>query len=327
MANKTKILVVPAGSGMAIMAIKALKQDEDITVLSADTDKLAPGLYLAHKGFLLPPFSDESFFDKLKELVERERISVIIPALDSILLEFAEKIDEFRQLGVEILSSEPDTIRVTRDKWETYLCLKDVAAMPKSFVEKQKIDIDYPLFIKPRDGSGSKQVYIIRSDKELNFFFDYVKSPIIQELLPGAEYTVDCLADMQGNLLACVPRRRFEIRDGITTKALIIQNSELVKMGSAISKKLKFRGPFFFQAKEDEYGKTRLMEVNARIGGTMCHKSFLKGNFHTLSVKLAMGKKVTLPQIRYGVYITRFWEEIYLTNGKSRRNSRNSYIL
>jgi carbamoyl-phosphate synthase large subunit len=315
--SKIKTLVLPAGSGMAITAIKALMQDQDITVIAGDIDKLAPGLYLSQKGILLPPFNDNNFFDKVKELVVKERITVIMPALDTILLEFSKRVDEFRQLGVQILVSDPETIRVTRDKWETYLCLKDTILMPKSFIKKQEIDFDFPLFIKPRDGSGSKNTYIIKSKKELDFFYDYLRNPIIQEFLPGTEYTIDCLADMQGKLITCVIRQRLEIRDGISTKALIVHNSELERMSKDLSRKLQFKGPFFFQAKEDRNGKPRLIEVNARIAGTMCHKSFYESNFHCLAVKLSRGKTVSIPRIKYGLYISRHWEEMYLKEDKN----------
>ena len=98
-------------------------------------------------------------------------------------------------------------------------------------------------------------------------------------------------------------------------------------MGREISKKLKFRGPFFFQAREDRDGQLRLIEVNSRIAGTMCHKSFLEGNFHSLAVKLAIGEKVSPPKIKYGVYITRYWEEMYLTDDEIRRKLFEKKLL
>jgi carbamoyl-phosphate synthase large subunit len=300
MKSRINVLVIPAGSGMAIMAIKALREDECITVISGDTNKLAPGLHLSHKGYLLPPFSDETFFDKLTELIGKEEVDIVIPALDTILLAFSEKTGEFEELHVHVIVSEPDTIKATRDKWKTYLCLKDAVPLPKSFIEKGEIDVGYPLFIKPRYGSGSKQAYVAKSVKELDFFYEYVKDPIVQEYLGGKEYTVDCLADMEG-------------RDGISTKGLIIKNMQLEDMGERIVQKLRFRGPFFFQAKEDKFGVPRLTEINARIAGTMCPASLSEGNIHTLAVRLSMGEKVACPKIRYGVYISRYWEEIYLT--------------
>jgi carbamoyl-phosphate synthase large subunit len=311
---------------MAITAIKALKQDEDIIVISADVDHLAPGLYLSHKGFLLPPFKGEDFFDKLKELVKREKVDVVIPALDTILLRFSQEAESFEELGTHVMVSEPETIRVTRDKWETYLHLKDMVPLPKSFVKKGHVDIDYPLFIKPREGSGSKQTYVINSPKELEFFCSYVRKPIIQEFLSGKEYTVDCLADMEGNLVACVPRERIETRDGISTKGLIVESMQLTEIGKVVSKKLKFKGPFFFQAKEDRYGNPKLTEINARIAGTMCPMSFLEGNFHSLAVRLCMGEKVRIPKIRYGTYVSRYWEELYLDESEIQAKISRAYL-
>ena len=308
-----RVLVIPAGSGMAILAIKALREDKRITVISADTNKLAPGLHLSHKGVLVPPFDDKGFFSALQALVKRERVDVVIPALDTILLAFSERVAAFQKLGAHVLVSEPETVKVTRDKWETYLHLKDAVPMPKSFIEKGEIDVGCPLFIKPRYGSGSKQAYVARSVRELDFFCDYVEDPIIQEYLGGKEYTVDCLAQMDGNLIACVPRERIEIRDGISTKGLITKNVQLEDMAERIRQKLRLRGPFFFQAKEDKFGMPRLTEINARIAGSMWPASFSEGNIHTLAVRLCMGQKVACPKIRYGVYISRYWEEIHLT--------------
>jgi len=307
-----KVLIIPAGSGMAVMAIKALKQDKDIIVMSADTDDLAPGLFLSHKGFLVPPFRDATFFGRLKQLVKSEKVDVVIPALDTILLPFSEEAENFEKLGVRVLVSGPETIKVTRDKWETYLSLRDEIPMPISSIKKERIDIEYPLFIKPRDGSGSKQAYVVNSHKELEFFYHYVRNPIIQEFLPGKEYTVDCLCNMKGELVASVPRERIQVRDGICTKGLLVKNIRLERMAMAISKKLKFKGPFLFQAREDKLGTAKLTEINARIGGTMFPGSFIKGNFHALAVRLAMGETIPSPRIRRGIFVTRYWEEIYM---------------
>jgi carbamoyl-phosphate synthase large subunit len=321
-----KVLIIPAGSGMAVMAIKALKQDKDIIVMSADTDDLAPGLFLSHKGFLVPPFGDATFFGRLKQLVKRERVDVIIPALDTILLPLSGEAENFERLGVQVLVSGPETIKVTRDKWETYLRLKDVVAMPMSSIRVENSVTAYPLFIKPRDGSGSKEVYTVNSHEELEFFYRYVRNPIIQEFLPGKEYTVDCLSDMKGELVACVPRERIQVRDGICTKGLTTENVQLEQMAKTISKKLKFKGTFLIQAKEDKQGLPRLTEINARIGGTMFPGSFLEGNFHTLAVRLAMGESISSPKIRYGIFVTRYWEEIYLDEKIIKMRVKTNYL-
>jgi len=313
--SNINVLVVPAGSGMAVAAIKALKQDKTIKIISADVNKLAPGLFLSHKGYIIPPFDNRMFYSKLGKIIERENIDVIIPALDTILQEFSKRKKEFENMGTKVLVSEPKTIEITRDKWKTYNELEKVIPVPKSFIKIEDINIDYPLFIKPRSGSGSQWAYKVNSKKELDFFYDWIENPIIQEYLEGKEYTIDCLADMDGNLLLSIPRERIETKSGISIKGQIIRNEELKKMAKKVAQKLKFCGLFFFQAKEDKEGVPKLTEINARIAGTMCLSSFSGANIHSLAVRSCMGEKIEIPTVKNGLYITRYWEEIYLTRG------------
>jgi carbamoyl-phosphate synthase large subunit len=312
MKNKINILVVPAGSGMAVMAIKALRQDNDFIISSADSEYLAPGLYLSHKGHIIPRFDHPDFFESIKDIVTKDHIDIVIPALDTILLAFSQRKKNFEKVGARIQISPPETIKITRDKWETYKRLKYHIPLPRSFIRKEDVDIQYPVFIKPRDGSGSKNAYMISNDKELDFFYGYIPNPIIQEFLGGLEYNVECMADNNGNLLLCMPRERREARAAMCTKSLIVHHSELEKMAERIAKELTFNGPFFFQAIEDSNGIARLSEINARVAGAMCPGSFKNGNMHTIAARLCLGENIETPEIRYGIYHTRYWDEIYL---------------
>ena len=313
------VLIVPAGSGMAIAAIKALRQDRRIRIISADMNELAPGLYLCDRGYVVPSFKNEAFYPALKRIIEKEKIKVIIPALDTILLEFSNRKQEFEDIDAKVLVSKPRTIEITRDKWKTYNELKNTVPVPKSFIRKEDVTIDYPLIIKPRSGSGSHQVYKIDSKEELEFFSDRVENPIIQEYLVGKEFTVDCLADMNSKLILSVPRKRIETKAGISVKGKITKDKRLENMAKKIASKMEFSGPFFFQVKEDEKGIAKLTEINARIAGTMCLSSRSGPNIHSLAVRLCTGENVKIPKINYGLYVTRYWEEIYLTEKDLRK--------
>jgi carbamoyl-phosphate synthase large subunit len=313
MKEQCNVLIIPGGSGMAVAAIKALAQDKKIKIFSADSNKLAPGLYLASKGYVIPPFDSRQFYPKLKGIIKKDKIDIIIPALDTILLSFSQRRKEFEEIGSKVIVSQPETIRITRDKWITYRRLKDVIPLPKTFIRKEDVDVDYPLIIKPRNGSGSKDVYKVESKYELEFFYSRVPNAIIQEYLEGKEYTVDCLADMNGNLLLCIPRERIETKSGISTKGRIKKDARLEDMAKKIANSINFSGPFFFQAKEDKEGIPKLTEINPRISGTMSLSSSSGPNIHSLAVRIFMGEKVKIPKIKYGLYVTRYWEDIYLT--------------
>ena len=317
--RKYNVLVTPAGSGMAIAAIKLLKKDEKIRIISADADKLAPGLYLSDKGYIVPEFGEPSFFSKIEKIIKYEEIDVIIPALDPILLDFSKQKKKIEEKGTKVVVYERKTIEITRDKWTTYRKLLDLVPIPKSFRTIEDINIDFPLIIKPRDGSGSKNVYKLDNKKEIDFFYKRVTNPIIQEYLPGKEYTVDCLADLSGKLLFCIQRERLETKAGISVKGKVINNKELEKMAKIITDNICFNGPFFFQAKEDKDGTPKLTEINPRISGTMSLSSSAGPNIHSLTVRMYMGEKITIPEIKYGLHVSRYWEDIYLTDGEIQK--------
>jgi carbamoyl-phosphate synthase large subunit len=308
------ILIIPAGSRLALGAIKFLKKEKNIRIISADCDKLAPGFYLSDKSYLISSFLNEpSFFRDIKKIIKKEKIDIIIPGLDPVLLKFSENKEFFEKLKTKVLISPPETISLTRDKWQTYKFLKDIIPFPKSFIDKDKVNISYPLFIKPRDGSGSADAFKINSKEELYFYSKRIENIIIQEYLDGQEYTVDCLADMDGNLLSCVPRLRLGTKAGVSIKGKIVKNKDIENIAKKISGKLKFNGPFLFQLKEKK-GKLMVLEINTRFGGGMPLSVMSGPNIYLLSVKLFLGQKIgKMPKIKYGLYFTRHDQEIYLT--------------
>jgi len=312
--KKIKILVIPAGSRIAIGIIKFLTREKNISVISADTDKLAPGLYLSDKGYLISPFFEENkFFNEVMKIIKKEKIDIIIPALDSLLVKFAEHKKFFDNLSVKVLMSPPETIFLTRDKWQMYNFLKNTIPLPKSWIDKKDINISYPLFIKPRDGSGSINSFKVESEEELNFYCKKIKNPIIQEYLEGREYTVDCLADMRGKILFSIPRIRLGTRAGVSVKGRVVKNKKIEEIAQKISQKIKFTGPFFFQIKEKN-GRLMVIEINPRFGGGMPLSVAAGPNIYLLSIKLFLGQEIKkIPKINYGLYFTRFDEEIYLT--------------
>jgi len=311
--KKAKVLLTPSSSGMAIAAIKSLRKDKRIKIISTDIDRLAPGLYLSDCGYMVPPFSEEAYYDALKKIVKKEKIDVIIPCLDTILIEFSKRRNEFEDMGTKILVSDQKTLEISRDKWKTYNKLRNIVPVPISYIDQRYVDLPFPLFIKPRYGSGSKDAYKVNSQEDLDFYWHSIKDPIIQEYLIGKEFTVDCLADAEGNLIIDIPRERIEVKAGISIKSRIVEDERLSQMARKIAEKIKFYGPFFFQAKEDEHQVPKLTEINARISGTMSLSSFSGSNIHLLAIKLCLGDKIEKPHIKTGLFLTRCWEEIYLT--------------
>ena len=83
--QRTNVLILPVGSGMAVAAIQAIRHDKSIRLVGADLNPLAAGMYLVDKAYVVPLLRAENFFQSLYDIIASERISVVIPALDQFL--------------------------------------------------------------------------------------------------------------------------------------------------------------------------------------------------------------------------------------------------
>lgn len=305
---KTKILIIPAGSGGAVSILKYYKTCNDIYTVGLDSDPLAPGLYLADKGYVIPTFNSPSFMHALTNILKKEKIDLVLPTIDNISIQFA-----LSKKGIEkyskLILSDLKTILITRDKWKVYTTLLDKIDMPQSNVSKD-IRFDYPLLIKPRDGFGSRNVFKISNNKELDFFYEYVPNPIIQEYLNGKEYTIDCLVDTNGNLLYCIQRERIQAKCGISHKGKTVSIKLLEDMAFNICNILNIRGPFFFQAIKNDDDIPKLTEVNLRISGTMSLSNRYSKIYDNI-INTYMGKEIISP-IHHNIYVTRYLSDIYI---------------
>jgi carbamoyl-phosphate synthase large subunit len=307
----TSVLFTPAGSELAVTGIKALADREDVRTVSTDIARLAPGLHLADTGYLVPEFEDDAYMPAVLDIVERENIDVVVPVLDQILKPFAAAREQVRARGARVMISPLETLDVTRDKWQTYQRLSGVVPLPDSWITKPPLPEDGDLFVKPRTGSGSENIHRITSQAELDFYHEQIEKPIIQEYLPGTEYTIDCLTDRDGNLIACVPRERKELTGGVSTQVTVVEREDLFSLARGVAGELDFVGPFFIQAKLDEEGVPRLTEIGARLAGTMC-AGFTSPSLQYAGVKQLCGESVPDPTVQFGTHMSRHWAETYL---------------
>jgi carbamoyl-phosphate synthase large subunit len=127
--------------------------------------------------------------------------------------------------------------------------------------------MDFPLFIKPRFGSGSKESYKINDRKELSFYCGNLYNGIIQEYINGVEYSIDTLGDKDGNMICCVPRIRTKISNGLSIMGKTFYNEKMIEYCKKLVNGLKLFGPGCIQCIETEDGDLKFLEINNRFGG------------------------------------------------------------
>src|SRR5438067_4754129 len=136
---------------------------------------------------------------------------------------------------------------------------------------------------------------------------------IFQEFLPGTEYTVDVLSDLNKKPLMAVPRIRIQTKAGISTKGKIIKDPDLETNCMKIAKHVGIRGPSCIQMKESSERVIKLIEVNPRLGGGTIFTTLAGANFPAMILDMVMeGKEFSsLPKVSE-ITVIRYFEEVVI---------------
>jgi len=311
------ILVLSAGGPAAVGVIKSLRDmNFDGNIISIDYDELAVGFHLSDSYYIVPHAGNDelNFILHVKKIIKDNNISLILPSGPEIVqISYRKKL--FESMGVRVFMSDYESIQLCRDKFIFYKKCKNKFLLPKTslYYSDRVIEwftncIDFPLFAKPRmELGGSKGAMICKNFYTLEEDCEY----IYQEILPGQEYTIDVLCDMESNPLVVIPRKRLQIKAGISSKGEIIKNGFIEKACFDMCKFLKLKGPVCLQMKEDIDGTPKFIEVNPRFGGGTYFTTLAGVNFCKLIIDMVNGKELVIPEPKL-IKILRYYEEVII---------------
>lgn len=260
-------------------------------VITIDNNTFSPALYFGHNHYTVPLVLDPIYIEAIERIVEKENISLIIPTIDDELMLWAQKREYFAAKGVTVSISPPETVEICNDKWKTSTFFqRHGLPFPATYrLEDLRYTMNYPLFIKPRNGRGSVNSYIIRNKRELDFFVDYVPDPVIQDYLQGKEFTVDAFFSNQGELISYVPRYRLVIRAGVSDRGKTFRHEKLAQLVQEIGTRLRFSGAVNIQGKIHK-NAVIFFEINPRFSGGIQLSTAAGPNFAELLVRELQGE-------------------------------------
>jgi carbamoyl-phosphate synthase large subunit len=273
------------------------------------------------------------------DICAREDIRLIVPTTDIELVFLAPLKEEFAARGITILVSDPGAINICDDKYLSYLFLREAGLpvpatfLPDMFAPAAPVapaapaasaatgvgrEREFPLFIKPRQGRGSMDCFLIRNRQELEFFTGYITAPVIQECLNGPEYTIDLLADFTGEVVSVVPRERIATAAGVSQKGRTVKDPALIDLAIQVSKALRIIGPANIQCFAGVSGTgtpaIKIVEINPRFAGgyPLTHASGV--SFPGLLIKMMAGERVPpcIGDFVEGMMMMRFDEGFFL---------------
>lgn len=271
--KEINILILSAGRRVELVKAfqKAAKRlGIQSKVVAGDYSVTAPALYFADKAVKFPKINDENYIDYILDVCNKENISLVVPTIDTDLLILAENKQFIEDnTRAKVLVSDYEVVLICRDKVLTQKFLEENGfGIPKMYTyeELKTNDIKFPLFIKPRSGSSSKNTFKINNRKELELYKNVIDDPIIQDYIDGEEYTVDVFLDFNSNVITIVPRLRIAVRSGEISKGKIVKDREIIEDVRRLMNVLKPIGQITVQLKKTEKG-IEYIEINPRFGG------------------------------------------------------------
>lgn len=289
--------MVPAGTDNGYEVWESLKGRYE--VFCADTLENNP-TSMASCSFVKMPYGFGSdFWSELSKACTDLGIDLVIPTLDDLLVPMAGMI---RIGGARTLTSSAEACLVTLRKDTTYSFLRANGLSDMCPVCPGAL----PGFLRPNHGRGSRNAFKVESLEALDLLEQLVPDNIVTEFLPGKEYTIDCLSDLEGKLLGHCIRERIYISSGITKIGVTVENIVISDMANRLSDCLRTAGPWFFQAKEDSAGVPKLTEINLRVGGTSGLSRIAGFNHVLMAARLFLGEPVdTIASPQIGVMVSR----------------------
>lgn len=311
--KKIRVMVFPCGSECGLEIGRALSNLKEIQLFGAssvdDHGKFAFSNYIDG----LPFVNADGFIGALNEVLEKYKIDYIYPAMDSVVNVLAQSASE---LSAKVIGSSAETTAIALSKKRTYAALSNVINCPHVYELSNLKDEEFPVFMKPEVGCGSKGVLLARTREEVVSALDKDPSLMILEYLPGDEYTIDCFTDIKGQLLYAGPRKRRRVSKGISVNTVSVQENieTFTKIAKAINEKIKFHGAWFFQLKHDRNGALALLEIAPRVAGSMGLQRNLGVNLPLLSVFSHEGLPISIHANDYELEFDRaFYNKVKLS--------------
>lgn len=267
------VLILSAGRRVELVrCFKEARNNLGIegNVVAVDISTTAPAIYHADKHHIVPRISADNFVDEVINVCKKENINLIVPTIDTELKKLSDNKELIEcKTNAKVLVSRDEVIKICRDKYNTQAFFeKNGFEMPR-LINKEDIkskDYNFPLFIKPLNGSSSINTFKINNDRELEFFLDYVPEPIVQEFIEGDEFTIDVFTDFESNPITIVPRQRIATRGGEVAKGIVKKDRDIIEKVREVIDVLKPIGHITVQCMKTKDG-IKFIEINPRFGG------------------------------------------------------------
>lgn len=301
--DKTTIFISAVCGDIGSSAVRALRGSAD-RIIGCDIMKYPPDIDIIDRFYQAPAaFDTENYIAFLKDIVKKEDVGFFLPVSEYEISALNTRRAELRSLGIRLLLNNEEIIDNFLDKLKTVQYLSNIGIkVPKtSLLSGYDGNFGFPVIVKARKGSGSKDLRTVQDPAEL----DHIKTRdtgelIAQELIGSEEeeYTTGVFSD--GHTVSSITFRRRLGFGGVSIEAELKDEPFLEEMARRIAAETKLSGSINIQSRRS--GNIFIpYEINPRLSSTMLFRkkfgfddavwwlNILQGNAYSYKKKYISG--------------------------------------
>jgi predicted ATP-grasp superfamily ATP-dependent carboligase len=324
MANDTQydILILDASHKQSARSARNLGQAGLRVALGASVDEFTPPHQLpafrskhAACSLVLPSYASETtaYVDRVIEFVREHRTPVVLPSGDASIAALAPRREELAQVGCTLAVAPDAVLEIANDKTRTLeIADKLGIAYPRSIhidgpddLPTAAAEFGFPFVLKPTiSWTGKTDTRVVpvevidsREALEATTLFQAAGASIIaQEWARGRREGVSLFL-VKGEVLAhCghVAHRTSPPMGGVSVmRESIAVPAEVLDASVRLVKAIGLEGPCEVEFRRNAAGKPLLMEINARLAGTMENAIQSGVDFPLMTWQWASGQSVS----------------------------------
>ena len=279
--------------------------------------------------FQVPSCIDSHYIDDILDICQREKITALFPMNTNELEIFEAVKDRFEAIGTTVVLTT-GRLGIANDKLRMNLFLSKCGVRQPltrtacSYSDYQTVSARYPkikLCIKLPHGCGGRGFRVIGDEEYIKersqpisyisqvelekLFKNYDEVFMLQEYLPGTEYTVDVLA-VNGKVVAGATKRNGDV-DGIAKRSEIVPNGEAFDQCVKACEALSLDGNVGFDLKENADGVPYIIDINPRLTATvsLIQKAGLNLPYYGYRYKTCGTIPESFPEAKVGARLVR----------------------
>jgi carbamoyl-phosphate synthase large subunit len=285
-------------------------QFPDAFIIGTDTHPEHAGSHFVDEVLIIDRVDSKEFLGSLKARLREYRPQYYFPLNEAelgLLSRMGSNELESLFQETQLIWGGKRVLHTFLDKENTMVYLDSIQVKrPKSYLPNDIKSFKYPLVVKPKNSSGSKNIFLCKNLEEVKSALVFVKDPIIQEYIPDVEgeYTVGVFAE-NGNDIRTVAFRRRLSPGGGTSWCEVYFDSKLIQICETVARSIELDGSINVQLRKND-GEYYVFEINPRFSSTVHIRSKLGFKDVLWSLKGSDGNKSfdasSLDVITFAVY-------------------------